>query len=53
MTEAKPTPAKCPSRLVAPPYGVTGIRYFLAILTTFTTSSVLCTRTIIEWGTVG
>jgi hypothetical protein len=34
------TPWKWPSKLVAPEYGMMGIRYFVAISTTFTTSSV-------------
>jgi hypothetical protein len=34
------TPMKWPSKLVPPAYGTTGMRYLLAIFTTFTTSAV-------------
>ena len=39
------TPAKCPSSDVPPENGVIGTFHFLAISTTFTTSSVLCACT--------
>ncbi len=41
----KRTPEKCPSRLVAPDETTMGTRYSRAMLTIFTTSSVLLGRT--------
>ena len=45
LSNRKLTARKWPSKLVAPEYGMTGIRYLTAIFTTFTTSSVLAGHT--------